>query len=142
MIPLTILTLTQEQKEFLQEASMGTKYDVKLDIQILKYKSKYIEYGDMLCTVQFEHAGIQYECAFVFETGPARYDWVGNNAAGEDCYLRILVPEPPKLPKPKPFTSQEILDEIDAYMFNNGIAQSDIDIYLRDWKDKYLITRR
>lgn len=48
----------------------------------------------------------------------------------------------PKVKKPKPFTTQEILDEMDADMENSGMAQGEIENNLNHWKNKYLITRR
>jgi len=97
---LTLETLTEEQKEFLQGCNDG-EFNKQLDFKIISTKSKYVEYGDQLCTVKFFHDGTMYECAYVFETGPATYDWDNENAAAEDCYLEVLPPK--EAPERKPF---------------------------------------
>ena len=89
---LTLETLTEEQKEFLQECN-EKEYNKELDFRIKKMKHKFVEYGFSLNTIQFEHAGVLYKCAFVYEDGPNRFDWIGHNAAGEDCYLKVILPD-------------------------------------------------
>jgi hypothetical protein len=91
---LTLKKLTKKQKEFLQDSSVKA-YDKNLDMKILSRDHRFVEYGDQYCIVVFEHAGVKYEAAYVFETGPATYDWDSQNAAAEDCYLELFV-EPKK----------------------------------------------
>lgn len=86
---LTLDTLTEEQKEFLEECNDGD-YDKKLDLKAIKSNHKFVEYGNSLHTKTFIHAGIKYEVAYVFETGPGTTDWIGDNASSEDVYLITL----------------------------------------------------
>lgn len=40
------------------------------------------------------------------------------------------------------YTSQEILDEMDADMEDSGMAQGEIESNLNHWKNKYIITKK
>jgi hypothetical protein len=86
---LTLETLTDEQKEFLQDGK-ESQFDKELDIKILSVDIEWVEYGNKLYTKKFFHAGLTYECGYVFEVGPGTYDWDSDNASCEDCYLEVL----------------------------------------------------
>jgi len=89
---LTKETINNEQKEFIQDGDTND-YSKELDIKIISNKCEWVEYGNQLFTVKFMHAGLMYECAYVFETGPGKFDWDHYNS---DCYVKVLPPKEPK----------------------------------------------
>jgi hypothetical protein len=126
---ITLETLTPAQKEFLQSADEGN-FNPVLEIKIVKRKAKYVEYGNQLCTVKFKHDGVLYKCAYVWEHGPATYDWSGNNASSEDCYVKEVKFQKKK--KERKYTRAEMMASFMAGVNYEANAKIDFESFMSD----------